>query len=91
MDEFIQIYGIQHYLYCKRSWALMYIENIWKDNYLTLDGSISHEKAHNSEIKESRKNIFYERGIYISSLEYQLIGQSDLIEYHKDEIRKRNR
>ena len=84
MEESIQISGIQHYMYCRRSWALLYIENMWKDNYLTLDGDAVHEKVHDTNVKESRKDVFYERGVYISSEKYNLSGQCDLIEYHKN-------
>lgn len=84
MEDKIQISGIQHYLYCKRRWALLYIENIWQDNFLTLDGDRVHEKAHNQNIKESRKDKFIERGVYISSEKYNLSGQCDVIEYIKD-------
>lgn len=84
MEDKIQISGIQHYLYCKRRWALLYIENIWQDNFLTLDGDRVHEKAHNQNIKESRKDKFIERGVYISSEKYNLIGQCDVIEYIRD-------
>ena len=83
-DNKIQISGIQHFLYCKRQWALFYIENIWQDNFLTLDGDKVHEKVHNPYIKESRKDKFIERGVYISSEKYNLTGQCDAIEYIRD-------
>ena len=77
----IQVSGIQHYMYCKRRWALLYIENLWKDNFLTLDGDRVHEKVHDSSIKESRKDKFIERGTYIGSEEYNLTGQCNAIEF----------
>lgn len=49
--EQIQISGIQHYVYCKRQWGLLYIENLWSDNYLTLDGDKIHEHAHDYQKK----------------------------------------
>lgn len=83
-ENLIQISGIQHFLYCKRQWALFYIENLWEDNHLTIDGDKVHEKVHNTNIKETRKNKIIERGTYISSEKYKLTGQCDVIEYHKD-------
>lgn len=83
-ENLIQISGIQHFKYCKRRWALLYIENLWEDNYLTIEGDKIHEKAHDGSLKESRKNKIIERGTYISSKEYKLTGQCDIIEYHKD-------
>lgn len=84
MEDYIQISGIQHYMYCKRSWALIYIEDIWRDNFLTLDGDKVHERVHDSSSSEIRKDKFFERGVYISSEEYGLTGQCDLIEYKND-------
>lgn len=84
MEDYIQISGIQHYMYCKRSWALIYIEDIWIDNFLTLDGNKVHERVHDSSNSETRKDKFFERGVYISSDEYGLTGQCDLIEYKND-------
>lgn len=83
--EQIQIPGIQHYVYCKRQWGLLYIENLWVDNYLTLDGDKIHENAHDYQKKESRNDKFIERGTYINSEKYNLTGQCDIIEYIKDD------
>jgi CRISPR-associated exonuclease Cas4 len=80
----IQVSGIQHYMYCKRRWALLYIENLWKDNFLTFDGDRIHKKVHDSSIKESREDKFIERGTYIGSEIYNLTGQCDAIEFYKD-------
>ena len=79
----IHISAIQHYCYCKRQWGLLYIENLWKDNYLTLDGDYEHKIAH-SDITERRKDIITEHGTYIKSEKYHLVGQCDIIEYKKD-------
>lgn len=65
--EKINISSIQHFSYCKRRWALLYLENLWEDNHLTISGDSVHEKAHNTNLKEKRKDLFIERGMYIGS------------------------
>ena len=37
-DEYLSISGIQHFEFCKRQWALIHIEKLWTENYLTIDG-----------------------------------------------------
>lgn len=44
-DDFLMISGIQHFVFCRRQWALGHIEDQWEDNYLTLKGDQLHEKA----------------------------------------------
>ena len=39
-DEYLMISGIQHFVFCKRQWALLHIEQQWNENYLTVDGNI---------------------------------------------------
>ena len=42
------------------------------------------KKEDRKSIKESRKDKFIERGVYISSEKYNLTGQCDAIEYIRD-------
>jgi len=37
-DDLLPISGIQHILYCKRQCALIYIEQVWADNFFTARG-----------------------------------------------------
>ena len=45
-DEFLQLSGIQHFAFCRRQWALAYIELQWSENVRTVEGKLLHEKAH---------------------------------------------
>ena len=45
-EDFLSLSGLQHIVFCRRQWALIHIENQWKDNYRTVDGALMHEKAH---------------------------------------------
>ncbi len=31
-EEFLQLSGIQHFAFCRRQWALAYIEMQWQEN-----------------------------------------------------------
>ena len=53
-EDFLSLSGLQHFVFCRRQWALIHIENQWKDNYRTVDGALMHEKAHDREKEESR-------------------------------------
>ena len=51
-EEFLQLSGIQHFAFCRRQWALAYIEMQWQENVRTVEGKILHENAHDPAIKE---------------------------------------
>ena len=53
-DDFLMISGIQHFLFCKRQWALIHIEQQWQENVLTLEGQFLHEKADQPLLREKR-------------------------------------
>jgi len=33
--ELLPVSGLQHFLFCPRQWALIHLEQIWAENYLT--------------------------------------------------------
>ncbi len=37
-EDLLPLSGIQHFLFCRRQWALIHIEKQWVDNYLTVEG-----------------------------------------------------
>ena len=51
-EDFLQLSGIQHFEFCRRQWALAYIEMQWQENIWTVEGKILHENAHNPMTKE---------------------------------------
>lgn len=84
-EEFLMLSGLQHYIFCKRQWALIHLEQQWNENYLTTDGNIMHEKAHDGSSFEKRKNILISRGMPICSYELGISGICDVVEFHKDD------
>lgn len=80
-EEFLMLSGLQHYVFCKRQWALIHIEKQWCENFLTTDGNIFHEKAHESTSFEKRKNTLISRGMPIRSFELGISGTCDIVEF----------
>ncbi len=81
-DELIPISALQHYAFCKRQWGLMYLENIWSENVLTVEGAQLHEKS-DQPVTEVRDNIRICRGLRVRSLEYGITGITDVVEFHE--------
>lgn len=77
--------GIQHYYFCKRQWALIHIEQQWKENEHTTTGKILHEKADNPLLKEKRKKYFVSRAIPIVSKKLGITGILDVVEFFSTE------
>lgn len=80
-EEFLMLSGLQHYVFCRRQWALIHIEQQWCENFLTTDGNILHEKAHDGYSFEKRKNILISRGMPVRSYELGISGECDIVEF----------
>ena len=83
-EDFLQLSGLQHFKFCRRRWALIHIENQWAENYRTIDGSILHQNAHDSQFRESRGDRVITRGVSIRSSLLGVSGQCDVLEYHRE-------
>ena len=53
-DEYLMLSGIQHFVFCRRQWALIHIEQQWAENFRTTDGEIMHKNVHDSSYNEKR-------------------------------------
>lgn len=84
-DEFLMLSGIQHFNFCRRQWGLIHLADEWQENVLTTDGAILHERAHDDSIREHRGDIIICRGLTVHSTELGIIGQCDVVEFHKSE------
>jgi CRISPR-associated exonuclease Cas4 len=81
-DELLPISALQHLAFCERQWGLIHLEGAWSENYLTAQGNVMHEKAHDEET-ESRGDLRITRGLKLRSLKLGVIGQADVVEFHK--------
>jgi CRISPR-associated exonuclease Cas4 len=81
-EEFLPLSGIQHFLFCRRQWALIHVEQQWKENYLTAEGRQLHNKVDDPFIREKREGVIFSRSVPICSHRLGLSGICDLIEFH---------
>ncbi|MGC8908926.1 MAG: CRISPR-associated protein Cas4 [Desulfomonilaceae bacterium] len=78
-DELLPISGLQHYVFCRRRAALIFLEQVWDENAFTAEGSIVHEKVHSAP-DEWQRGLRVTRGLRLRSLSLGLIGQADVVE-----------
>ena len=80
-EDFLMLSGLQHFLFCRRQWALIHIEQEWEENVLTLEGNALHEKADNPHIREKRGDTIYVRALPVHSSELGINGVCDMVEF----------
>jgi len=83
-DDLLPISGIQHFMFCRRQWALIHVENQWQENQLTYEGHLLHEHVDDPFFSESRKNIFISRSVPVASYTLGLTGICDVVEFVQD-------
>ena len=84
-EDYLPLSGLQHFVFCRRQWALIHIEQQWAENYWTVDGDILHEKAHDPEKRERRGDLLITRGMPIHSPTLGVSGQCDVVEFRRDD------
>ena len=82
-DDFLQLSGIQHFAFCRRQWALAYIELQWQENVRTVEGKLLHEKAHDPSLMEKRGDVIISRAMPVCSREIGISGECDIVEFHR--------
>lgn len=83
-EDYLKLSGIQHFVFCRRQWALIHLEQQWAENYRTTDGNIMHRNVHDSEYNESRGDIIITRGMAVASAVLGISGECDVVEFHWD-------
>ncbi|MEG0756738.1 MAG: CRISPR-associated protein Cas4, partial [Oscillospiraceae bacterium] len=84
-DDFLQLSGLQHFVFCRRQWALIHVEHQWIENYYTVDGEVFHERAHDGTLSEKRGDTLTTREMPIFSRVLGVSGQCDVVEFHRCE------
>lgn len=82
-SDLLPISALQHLLFCPRQCALIHNEQLWAENYLTAQGQVLHQKAHEPK-HESRPGVRITRSLYLSSRAHGLRGMADIVEFHRD-------
>lgn len=84
-DGYLLISGIQHFIFCRRQWALIHIEQQWEENFFTIDGKIKHNRVDNKDIFEQKKDIRIIRSMPVVSHKLKIQGVCDLVELIPDD------
>lgn len=77
-SDYLMLSGIKQYCFCKRRWALIYVEQQWQENALTLDGHYMHERVHDAAASEKRGGLILARGMAVQSHQLRISGICDM-------------
>lgn len=79
-DEMLMLSGLQHFAFCERQWALIYLEQQWADSYDTARGDLFHERV-DTKGYSSGKGIRAVRAMRLESYELGIYGIADIVEF----------
>ena len=80
-DELLPLSGIQHFLFCRRQWALIHIERQWQENAFTAEGRIIHQRVDDPFFTETRNGVITARSVPVASYRLGLSGVCDVVEF----------
>lgn len=83
-EEFLNLSGIQHFVFCRRQWALIDVEGLWAENLRTVEGDILHGAAHDDGFTEKRGEVLITRGMPVFSRVLGVSGACDVVEFRSD-------
>ena len=78
----VMLSALQHYLFCPRQCALIHVEGVWSENYLTAAGRQLHERV-DRKGGETRKDIHLATALRLVSRRLGLTGVADMVEFHR--------
>jgi len=82
-SDALPISGLQHLAFCPRQWALIHLEQAWRENRLTAEGRLLHERA--DLLGQSRRGqLRTVRGMMLESRALGLTGRADVVEFCPD-------
>lgn len=79
-EEIVTVSSLQHYSYCPRQCALIYVEQVFDENLYTLRGSRIHERADLPE-PSLEDGLPVERALPLFSERLGLLGKADVVEF----------
>ena len=80
-SEYLPLSGIQHFVFCRRQWALIHVEQQWQENALTAEGRILHKRADDPFFTEKRGDVVIARSVPVTSSTLGLTGICDVVEF----------
>lgn len=82
-DCYLMISGIQHFSFCRRQWALIHIEQQWAENLYTVEGELMHERVHDEDFHEKRRDLISTANMPIVSERMKVRGNCDIVEFRR--------
>ena len=80
--DLLPLSGLQHLVFCERQCALIHLEQAWRENQLTAEGRVLHERA-DSGATERRGDVRIGRGLHLQSRRLGLAGRADVVEFRR--------
>lgn len=84
-DERLPISALKQFIYCKRRFALMYINCDWGENYKIAEGDLLHKRVDDPYFNEKRGDVHTSRSVPVFSDRLNLYGVADIVEFIKNE------
>ena len=80
----VMLSALQHYLFCPRQCALIHVEGVWSENFLTAAGRQLHERV-DRRGGETRRDVHLATALRLTSQRLGLTGVADMVEFHRRE------
>ena len=80
----VMLSALQHYLFCPRQCALIHVEGIWSENFLTAAGRQLHERV-DRRGGETRRDVHLATALRLTSQRLGLTGIADMVEFYRQE------
>jgi len=80
-EDVVLVSAIEHYSYCPRQCALIYVERVYDENVFTLRGSAAHARVDQAS-QAVEHGVVLERALPIWSDRHRLYGRADVVEFH---------
>ena len=84
-EDYRQLSELQHFVFCRRQWALIHVEQQWAENIRTVEGMLMHERVHDESKTELRGNLLIVRGLRVKSDKLRAAGICDVVEFRRDD------
>ena len=81
-DDFAMISALQHFLFCKRQCALIHLEGVWAENWLTATGRVMHERV-DTRASETRRDLRQATALRLFSRRLRIAGVADMVAFHR--------
>lgn len=63
---------------------MIHIEQLWEENFFTIDGQIKHEKVDSGDVYESKNDVKILRSLPVVSHKLRIQGKCDAVEQKLD-------